>query len=358
MQPEDTDKLTVDTLLNQLEADGYTDDVAREAARLHLKTDDDDKKVPFFIQLLLGVGAWFAGLFFLVALGFADLLNDEGAMLVAGIVILTPALLLSRKATHVFPVQLSLAMMMLGQVLVIASTVMLLDNAVDELLMCGVMTAALAVLTTRLSPLTVNRFLGPLCSAWFLTGFVHENVSPHGVHVMILLCAALVGAVFCNDRVSRRLIPFGYAMVVAVFSITLFMQQYSVWDEPETPMWPLQIVFGLALIGAIVWTAGKDRLKHEPVACALILAAVLSLVSAPGLLASLALITVGYARDNRVLTGIGVVHVPVFLVYFYYALDMDLLSKSWLLMGCGLILLLARWGLSVRPWAQTKEEPT
>jgi uncharacterized membrane protein len=165
-----------------------------------------------------------------------------------------------------------------------------------------------------------------------------------------------VGAVFCNDRVNRRLIPFGYAMVVAAFSVVLFMQQYSVWDEPETPMWPLQFVFGLALLAAIVWTVGKDRLTHEPVACALALAVALSLVSAPGLLASLALIIVGYARDNRVLTSVGILHVPVFLFYFYYALDMDLLSKSWLLMGTGLILLLARWGLSVRPWAGKKRQ--
>ncbi len=46
---------------------------------------------------------------------------------------------------------------------------------------------------------------------------------------------------------------------------------------------------------------------------------------------------------------------PVFVVVFYYDLDISLAYKSWILAGSGALLLVARWFLATRPWAKAME---
>jgi uncharacterized membrane protein len=47
-----------------------------------------------------------------------------------------------------------------------------------------------------------------------------------------------------------------------------------------------------------------------------------------------------------------VVFLPLFIVTFYYDLDLDLAYKSWVVAGTGLCLLVARGILLTRPWAK------
>jgi len=54
---------------------------------------------------------------------------------------------------------------------------------------------------------------------------------------------------------------------------------------------------------------------------------------------------VGYAHGNRVLAGLGIFSLVVYLMYYYYSLQLTLLEKSvWLICGGGL-LLVVRFGL-------------
>jgi len=55
------------------------------------------------------------------------------------------------------------------------------------------------------------------------------------------------------------------------------------------------------------------------------------------------LLFVGYAFGDRILTPLSYLFLPCFLVLFYYALNVDLAHKSWIIGGSGVILLIVRW---------------
>jgi uncharacterized membrane protein len=59
----------------------------------------------------------------------------------------------------------------------------------------------------------------------------------------------------------------------------------------------------------------------------------------PGILAAVIVIVLGFRRGNRLLLGLGAAFLVVFLIAFYYYLDVTLLVKSLLLLATGLLLL-------------------
>ena len=59
----------------------------------------------------------------------------------------------------------------------------------------------------------------------------------------------------------------------------------------------------------------------------------------PGVLAAVIVIVLGLQRANRLLLGLGAAFLAVFLIAFYYHLDVTLLVKSLLLLATGLLLL-------------------
>ena len=68
----------------------------------------------------------------------------------------------------------------------------------------------------------------------------------------------------------------------------------------------------------------------------------LLVVGAPGVAFGLMLVLLGFALHRPALLGVGLLGVAVYLVHYYYQLDVPLLQKSgWLLAG-GAALLLAR----------------
>jgi uncharacterized membrane protein len=59
----------------------------------------------------------------------------------------------------------------------------------------------------------------------------------------------------------------------------------------------------------------------------------------PGILAAVIILVLGFQRGNRLLLGLGAVGLAVFLIAFYYHLEITLLVKSLILLGTGLLLL-------------------
>jgi uncharacterized membrane protein len=97
-------------------------------------------------------------------------------------------------------------------------------------------------------------------------------------------------------------------------------------------------------------SGGKGR--REPVVLALLLILVLGLFSSPGMLTGLFLLVLGFQRRDWILIGYGVFFLPIFLVTFYYDLELDLACKSFVITGSGLCLLIGRGLLLSRPWAR------
>ena len=63
---------------------------------------------------------------------------------------------------------------------------------------------------------------------------------------------------------------------------------------------------------------------------------------APGITTALLILLVGYAVSNRLLVGIGLIALGGFLSNYYYMMQSTLLVKSMLLVGFGVVLIIAR----------------
>lgn len=96
-------------------------------------------------------------------------------------------------------------------------------------------------------------------------------------------------------------------------------------------------------------------MQTEPLVLAVAATLGLASFTTPGILAALGLMVLGYARGDRYLLGIGIAFFPVFIVVFYYELQISLLVKSWIMAGSGGLLLAVRWYLNFRNWAQETE---
>ncbi|MEM7020299.1 MAG: DUF4401 domain-containing protein, partial [Pseudomonadota bacterium] len=56
------------------------------------------------------------------------------------------------------------------------------------------------------------------------------------------------------------------------------------------------------------------------------------------------------ARHDRVLLWLGGLFMPVFLVFYYYNLDLSLMAKSAVLAGSGILLLAGSFYVRFRQW--------
>lgn len=72
----------------------------------------------------------------------------------------------------------------------------------------------------------------------------------------------------------------------------------------------------------------------------------LGIFSTPGILVVIGLLVLGYGLDEKMLTWLAYAFLPVFLVVFYYNLNIDLAYKSYIIAGSGAILLGVRWIVS------------
>jgi uncharacterized membrane protein len=64
---------------------------------------------------------------------------------------------------------------------------------------------------------------------------------------------------------------------------------------------------------------------------------------APGIVACLLIVVLGFSNGNRLLFGAGIAALALYIGGYYYRLDVTLLHKSIVLLVTGLVLLGARW---------------
>ena len=122
-------------------------------------------------------------------------------------------------------------------------------------------------------------------------------------------------------------------------------------------MWTFHIGNALAIGAALMYAGWQLTRTARPMTRAgtleaLALIAVLA-APAPGLTAGVLLLGLGFHAGSRVLLGTATLFLLGYGSTWYYALSLDLLSKSLALMGTGLLMLLLAWLLKRLPMRET-----
>ena len=339
---------------------------ARLAAAGLVEGDEPSAQVPgspWFVRVMLGFAGWMGALFLLAFGGMMlSSLFDKAllAMLIGSILCAAAIFLFRLRGDNDFVAQFAFALSLAGQALLGVGIGNLFDSwtagialaiaAVEAALfflapsfLHRVWTAgtAAAAVVVALASWHLS-FLAPgLLTAAFAWVWLRELEDPRYSEIWRAggygLTLAAVATVFLNDLVADMAL-FNQGTEGGTGEAVAVLRVYGG-----------AAVSGVALIYTVVRLLAREGvpLASGAARTALAGAAVLALASlaAPGLAPAIAILVLGYANGNRVLTGLGILVLLGYLSYYYYSLETTLLLKSALLVSVGSALLLVRLAL-------------
>lgn len=305
-----------------------------------------DIATPWYIRALLGLSAWIAAILLLIFLFGMSIIDDQTGALVLGTVLCTTTIVVRRIAgSNLFVGQLALALSLAGQILVIGGVGGLANSVVMGAIAAIVLQSLLLVLYADhlhrlLSTLAIVAALTVLVFEWEAE-LLHGLIIVAAVGTVVLWERELELAVARLDEIAR---PIAYGLTLGLLALV----SWYVFDEDAIRYWWLSTL-GLMIILVVQvvrllreYHVVLDRkLMVGMITFALILTG--AALDAPGLLAALIVLLLGFRHANRLLLGIAVVFLAIFLSAFYYTLSLTLLLKSLALIGSGMALLGLRW---------------
>jgi hypothetical protein len=351
--------VSIGQLLRHLETEGHLDPMTVGQVATRIREIDAETPSPWYLKAMVAIGAWISGIFFLSFVACTGLFShSDDVRLLGGLLLFVWAVVFHRTLRRIeFAVHFALALSVAAHGLVI----WVATNQVTGVDGSDWGAAALAALglCVALYPLyrdAVHRFLTCMLVLGLAAGWAVESEVQFALQAIVAaeafgMCAVFTSSAVRGSAFGTSLLPLGYALAVALPFTLLGL--IPVAAESGMPVWPSNLALVATLAYLIGWAGGWGAwLRSEPTWWALAVTILLGAVSAPGLLAVLALLVLGRTLDDYPLQTLGVVFLPVFLIAFYYTMEIDLLTKSAILVASGAVLLVARYFAGKRPWAR------
>jgi hypothetical protein len=319
-----------------------------------------DDTTHWALAALTGVAAWVAAAFlfgfFLTAF---DRLWDAPALasaMGAGCCVLA-WLLLRIAHGRDFIEQFAIATSLVGQLLIGMALTELLesgDRMGETLLWAGV--AAVALAMYALGRPALHRFLCGLVFAGALYGVCQAQdgvIAAMAPLVLAWTALALWWRSVSRDRIAPAWPPLAWALSAAALIALWFVEPDRVWSGTtvivDDSPYLIAEALGVPLLPACVWWL-LSRPPPAPERTRLLgfaLAAVFALLwwRAPGVGFGVVLALTGFALYRPALLGLGLLGIGMYLLRYYYQLQLPLTEKAgWLFVG-GALLLAARWAV-------------
>ena len=323
------------------------------------------------VRIMLGIAGWIGALCLLIftGLAFESIFEKAAVALGVGILVCAAATALFRAAPeNDFASQFGFAVSLAGQGLILFG----LASGID-----GKSTASVALMASAVQAVlfwVVPSYLhrvwtaasGACALALALTDLGLVAFAPG---LLTAACAWVLLKEFDLAKHGSLARAAGYGSAVAVVVVAVLHS--GVWfswliDQPKVPLGgPWGVWIGAAFTGAVLIWAVLRLLAREGLAMesgqariAIIGALVIALLTlkASGIGPAVAVLVLGFANGNRVLAGLGILGMLLYLSQYYYSLQLTLLEKSLLLACTGIALLGVRLALH-RYWpsVETKE---
>lgn len=340
-----------------------------ESAELQsfILSQQQEKELPLYLRILVGIGAFISSLCFIGFLSASHIINfdSKAEMIVWGLVFIGSALFLAKLSggdkdhtvKHSFFLQTSFCAMGIGKILFVTG----FSGMISENDGWGVTlaTSLITLATYHVYRMSIDRFLSTLVIfTSVLINIVHDT-DHFGAATEILLNAfflsqiILAAFLLTHGKVKRDYIPLAYATAFSLCITVIYFTMESkigAWDNKQNySLAFVNTLLMLSLVGLIGWAAGNlEKLKTEPLMLAMLGAVLLAMISAPGILLSICLMVLGYAKHEKLLLLMGMLLMPMFIFFYYYNLDMSLMAKSGILIGSGVVLLAGRGYLALK----------
>lgn len=357
---------TIGEVLASLSSDVALTPEATERARVAVASIEAG--APWYLRLLMGIGAWI-GTWFMLAfvLGALAVVFEgaiEAAAILCGLVLIAAAVWLRRRTPNEFLQIGALVVSLTGQALFLGGVGAQAD---------GVHAAAVAGLLISIAlivafPDRVHRVLSTLGAATALAVLIFEARTPYGGDALVIGLLGLVLWMWRGAPLSWRgaqaeiVSPVATGALLSIVGLLLLSSllgfaelSASRWLTMGGPVTAASVLGLLWLTHAVLDEHEPGRFGAEGVAAS---AAILALGGitwrAPAIVTTLLIVLLAFDRRSRTLLGLGVAFFLAFGALYYYNLEMTLLTKSGVLAGSGL-LCLAAW-LAVRRWSTASTE--
>ena len=349
-------------VLERVKPGSATEETAA-AALLEAESGSDEHRSPWFVRALAAVSAWIASLMFLTFVFGSRIVSSPGGRIILGAMLVAGALYLRRSQTKAsFLVQLALALSLAGQVLFIS-------GMGDNLRNTGAALSAIVVSITLIAlyPDKTHRFLSTLIAVGAAVTLVYTNHIAYGLQVLVVGLAGASGYVWHEEyRLAAKgfdpvIRPVCYGLITGMFLLlvpSVVPPEFRIQYGLAQPWLPATVV----LTGFLMYLEYRLLVFHDALkdkrAIFLFLGTVglaLASLKAPGIIAALYMLAIGFHRANRLIMGISIAFLVVFLSAFYYNLDITLLNKSYILLGTGTILILLRLFMTTAYQSDSRE---
>lgn len=310
------------------------------------------EKTPLYLQVFMGIGGLVATLCFLGFLIFTSILDlTNTTCMVTGIILMILAYLLFKLFHNAmiqssFLPQLSLSFMGVGKLLFVFGFANHMNGDSFWSFTWAILLVTLP--TYYFYPVAIDRFLSTL--AFFISFLISLMLSaPSNSPIIfnIYFCAQLIlfAILFLAPNVRSDFRALAYATALALCSNILFTQDYLLHYDKYLVF--LNILLTVYLLGLIAWATGNiEKLKTKSLMLAILAVLLLGLISAPGILLALSFMILGYARHEKPLLIIGILFSPLFIFFYYYNLDVNLMTKAGILISSGFVLLISHLWLA------------
>jgi len=359
---------TLQEVLDQLSQEQHLSGSHRESIFRVLAEIHPD--APWFVQVLSVVGGWIAAIMLFVSALFCVPDVDESS---AGILLVISGIVIGGVAFFIrigvedwisawggaFADTFAMVFAIVGQIMVTAGIAISADS-VDAALVAALILQGIFLI---FYPGRVLRFLSWITIVAILAYFIVEAEFHPGIYLLAVLLAAVTTYLWLRNPVllgesrAKDVIRTGsYALPLSMFALLLIplLNAGSEYPSNQASDYHLPLV---AAVGLLIVVLALELIQFTGLGIALrsratlLLAVSTALVFAPslwtpGIPAAMLVLLLGYWRGSRVLMGIAAGFLCLFVVQFYYALDITLLVKSYMMVITGLVLLGLRYVLA------------
>jgi uncharacterized membrane-anchored protein len=320
-----------------------------------------NESTPWYITLMQGFAGWIAAFFMLGFVGsvFGFLFNFENeiALIASGLICCTAAYVLFRtQPDSIFVSQLGLVFSLTGQMMVAWG---LLDWVSYQSSMAFFLLAGFQLVLTVVMPHFVHRLL----STWFALIALFWGLNQLGIYGLgAASSCVLFTLVWLNENHWKRFrllwepVGFGVALALVQFNGHILFNEdlmsfYGDGKEFASGWWLIAPWITSALVAVSFTLVISKIFKQYQLSLASVTGRLVIvggiLLVASGLIAlgtssALLILLVGFAYQRTSLKALGLLALLSFVSWYYYSLNTTLLVKSFILMGTGVVLLLAQ----------------
>ena len=354
--------ITSGALLGTLNAKGML--LHPEEAGKQLASRSVGEEVPVYLRILTLIGALIASGFFFLFLAVSGIF-DEDRLLILGLVFVAAAygLLVAAKKSNpilqVFFITCSFTILAVGKILFVIGFVEMFDDLFSTRSRGEIWAATLGiglatVLTYKLFPFVLDRFISSCSFLGFFIGAVialpdlDSDVMPVAVawimnffFLAYMICA---GFLLLHEKVKKLYDPVAYALICTLLGLAVM--QSGLMSEPKLEpvlgfeIWLPNFIAGFGLLYLLSHAVGGFKKQMDSQAIVIAVGVILlALFTNAGILLSIMLTVFGRMNHRRLVSFIGWISLTGFLIYYYYQMDFSLETKSYVLLGSGILLL-------------------